>query len=58
MNNSRSVKRPWSVHELKPGDVDVVAAMGDSLTAGNGGFALHPGELVVENRGVTSMIGL
>ncbi|XP_056261546.1 phospholipase B1, membrane-associated-like [Seriola aureovittata] len=27
---------PTSVHELRPGDIKVVAAVGDSLTAGNG----------------------
>ncbi|XP_061602963.1 phospholipase B1, membrane-associated-like [Cololabis saira] len=31
-----SASTPTSVHELRPGDIKVVAAVGDSLTAGNG----------------------
>ncbi|TKS76262.1 Phospholipase B1, membrane-associated [Collichthys lucidus] len=31
-----SASTPTSVHELRPGDIKVVAALGDSLTAGNG----------------------
>ncbi|XP_037304876.2 phospholipase B1, membrane-associated-like [Pungitius pungitius] len=31
-----SPSTPASVHELRPGDIKVVAAVGDSLTAGNG----------------------
>ncbi|XP_040919608.1 phospholipase B1, membrane-associated-like [Toxotes jaculatrix] len=33
---SPSASTPTSVHELRPGDIKVVAAVGDSLTAGNG----------------------
>ncbi|KAI4802004.1 hypothetical protein KUCAC02_019867 [Chaenocephalus aceratus] len=33
---SASPSPPTSVHELRPGDIQVVAAVGDSLTAGNG----------------------
>ncbi|XP_054872132.1 phospholipase B1, membrane-associated-like isoform X2 [Amphiprion ocellaris] len=33
---SPSASIPTSVHELRPGDIKVVAAVGDSLTAGNG----------------------
>ncbi|XP_071323371.1 phospholipase B1, membrane-associated-like [Trachinotus anak] len=33
---SPSDSTPTSVHELRPGDIKVVAAVGDSLTAGNG----------------------
>uniref|UniRef100_A0A803KAE1 Phospholipase B1, membrane-associated n=1 Tax=Xenopus tropicalis TaxID=8364 RepID=A0A803KAE1_XENTR len=35
-DKSPSVPKPTSVHALKPADVTVVAAIGDSLTAGNG----------------------
>lgn len=42
---------------MKPGDIDIVAAMGDSLTAGNGAFALDEPHLTVENRGVSAAIG-
>ncbi|CAJ1078258.1 phospholipase B1%2C membrane-associated-like [Xyrichtys novacula] len=33
---SPSPSTPTTVHELRPGDIKVVAAVGDSLTAGNG----------------------
>ncbi|XP_073843184.1 phospholipase B1, membrane-associated-like isoform X1 [Musca autumnalis] len=33
----RSTDRPTSVHRLRPGDIDIVAAMGDSLTSGGQG---------------------
>ncbi|XP_064623926.1 phospholipase B1, membrane-associated-like [Lineus longissimus] len=32
----KSSAKPTSVHKLQPGDIDVVAAMGDSITGGNG----------------------
>ncbi|EZA61819.1 Phospholipase B1, membrane-associated, partial [Ooceraea biroi] len=35
----RSSKVPDSVHKLRPGDIDVLGAMGDSVTAGAGIFA-------------------
>ncbi|XP_061843241.2 phospholipase B1, membrane-associated-like [Nerophis lumbriciformis] len=35
-DGSPSDSTPTSVHELRPGDIRVVAAIGDSLTAGNG----------------------
>ncbi|XP_031370461.1 phospholipase B1, membrane-associated-like [Apis dorsata] len=35
---------PDSVHRLRPGDIDVIAAMGDSLTAGIGIFATNSSE--------------
>ncbi|EZA61436.1 Phospholipase B1, membrane-associated [Ooceraea biroi] len=35
----RSAEIPNSVHKLRPGDIDVIATMGDSLTAGAGIFA-------------------
>lgn len=37
----RSQSIPNSVHQLRPGDIDVVGAMGDSLTAGNGALATN-----------------
>ncbi|KYN40535.1 Phospholipase B1, membrane-associated [Trachymyrmex septentrionalis] len=39
VTDSRSPEVPESVHKLRPGDIDVIAAMGDSLTAGAGIFA-------------------
>lgn len=37
----RSDSPPTSVHRLRPGDVRVIGAMGDSLTAANGAMALN-----------------
>lgn len=42
---------------MRPGDIDVIAAMGDSLTAGVGIFATNLIELYIENRGVSFSIG-
>ncbi|KAM5127230.1 phospholipase B1, membrane-associated-like, partial [Mantella aurantiaca] len=35
-DRAKSSRVPTSVHELRPADITVVAALGDSLTAGNG----------------------
>lgn len=48
---------PESVHKLRPGDIDVIAAMGDSLTAGAGAFADSVLQIVVENRGIAAAGG-
>uniref|UniRef100_A0A182JZA2 Phospholipase B1, membrane-associated n=1 Tax=Anopheles christyi TaxID=43041 RepID=A0A182JZA2_9DIPT len=53
----RSPKVPTSAHQLRPGDIDVVAALGDSLTAGTGILATDIVELVIENRGLSWCIG-
>ncbi|XP_076389006.1 phospholipase B1, membrane-associated-like isoform X2 [Megachile rotundata] len=53
----RSAKVPDSVHRLRPGDIDVVAAMGDSITAGNGIFAMNLMQVLIENRGAAASIG-
>ncbi|EEB19895.1 phospholipase B, plb1, putative [Pediculus humanus corporis] len=57
VTNGRSPKRPISVHELRPGDIDVIGSLGDSLTAGNGVFATNIFEVATENRGATAYIG-
>ncbi|KAG6799498.1 phospholipase B1, membrane-associated isoform X1 [Apis mellifera caucasica] len=57
VTGGRSSKIPNSVHRLRPGDIDVIAAIGDSLTAGSGIFAENLLELFVENRGVQANIG-
>jgi hypothetical protein len=56
-NNSRSGKPPLSVHQLMPGDVDVIAALGDSLTAANGAKARTIIGLLLEDRGISWSIG-
>jgi hypothetical protein len=48
----RSEKVPTSVHKLRPGDVDIVAAIGDSLTAGNGGLATNVLQIGLESKGL------
>ncbi|XP_037036130.1 phospholipase B1, membrane-associated-like [Bradysia coprophila] len=53
----RSHSIPQSVHQLRPGDIDIVAAMGDSLTAGNGALATNMLQLFIENKGVSGTIG-
>ncbi|XP_018318542.1 phospholipase B1, membrane-associated-like [Agrilus planipennis] len=53
LNNTRSQKRPVSVHALRPGDIDVIGAMGDSLTAGFGLTATNLLSLLIENRGMS-----
>ncbi|XP_044026390.1 phospholipase B1, membrane-associated-like [Siniperca chuatsi] len=56
---SPSASTPTSVHELRPGDIKVVAAVGDSLTAGNG-IASSPGnvlDVLSQYRGLSWSIG-
>lgn len=53
----RSERVPASVHKVTPGDVDIVAALGDSLTAANGGFAVVSLQTTLENRGISWSIG-
>ncbi|KAL7301492.1 hypothetical protein TKK_0005929 [Trichogramma kaykai] len=57
VSNGRSPKVPKTVHELRPGDIDVIGAMGDSLTAGNGVFASNILHVLMENRGVVATGG-
>nr|XP_018916682.1 PREDICTED: phospholipase B1, membrane-associated-like [Bemisia tabaci] len=56
-SNARSAVVPTSVHEVRPGDIDVVAAIGDSLTAGNGAAATNVFHVAIENRGISWSIG-
>ncbi|XP_048269589.1 phospholipase B1, membrane-associated [Bombus terrestris] len=53
----RSSKVPESVHHLRPGDIDVIAAMGDSLTIGAGATSIYTFEVNIENRGIVGSIG-
>lgn len=53
----RSPTVPTSVDALRPGDIDVVGAIGDSLTAGNGAMATNLLEVFVENKGLSWSIG-
>ncbi|XP_030381203.1 phospholipase B1, membrane-associated [Scaptodrosophila lebanonensis] len=53
LNNSRSSKPPISVHRLRPGDIDIIAAFGDSLSAGNGIMSNTALDMINEFRGMT-----
>ncbi|KAK6186521.1 hypothetical protein SNE40_008546 [Patella caerulea] len=48
---------PTSVHQLRPGDIKIVAALGDSLTAGNGITAKTILGVLREDRGESFSIG-
>ncbi|VVC93573.1 unnamed protein product [Leptidea sinapis] len=45
----RSKQVPTSVHQLRPGDIDVVAAIGDSLVAGSGALEEFALGAIVDN---------
>lgn len=53
----RSLVRPKSVHKLRPGDIDVVGAMGDSLVAGNGAMEEWALGTMIEYRGISWCAG-
>ncbi|XP_065335675.1 phospholipase B1, membrane-associated-like [Cloeon dipterum] len=53
----RSDTVPTSVHQLRPGDIDVVAALGDSLIAGNGAMEEFAMGTLFEHRGVSWCAG-
>ncbi|KAM4041884.1 phospholipase B1, membrane-associated isoform 2-T2 [Anomaloglossus baeobatrachus] len=50
---------PTSVHRLRPADFKIIAALGDSITAGNGAgaFVLDVLDVVTEYRGLSWSIG-
>jgi len=52
-----SATRPTSVHQLRPSDINVVAALGDSITAANGALASNVLEVLTEYRGASWSIG-
>ncbi|KAG8235662.1 hypothetical protein J437_LFUL016035 [Ladona fulva] len=49
----RSEHRPKSVHKLRPGDIDVIAAIGDSITCGNAARENNPLGIIIQDRGVS-----
>ncbi|KAL3280396.1 hypothetical protein HHI36_017880 [Cryptolaemus montrouzieri] len=53
----RSIKPPTSVHQLRPGDIDVIGAMGDSLIAGNGAMEEFAFGAMIEYRGISWCAG-
>ena len=54
---SPSPSPPTSVHQLRPGDISVIAAMGDSITAGTGALAEDVKQILTEYAGVSFSIG-
>ncbi|XP_047243288.1 phospholipase B1, membrane-associated-like isoform X3 [Girardinichthys multiradiatus] len=56
-NFATSDSQPTSVHKLRPSDIQVVAALGDSLTAGTGAKSNSMVELSKEFKGVSWSIG-
>ncbi|XP_050527821.1 phospholipase B1, membrane-associated-like [Daktulosphaira vitifoliae] len=52
-NNTRSIERPNSVHQLRPGDIDVIGAIGDSLAVGMGTFTNRLLEIFIPEEGVS-----
>lgn len=53
----KSSKIPKSVHQLRPGDIDIIAAVGDSLTSATAANSVGLWEVLVENRGLSWCIG-
>lgn len=49
----RSSSRPTNINQLRPGDIDVIASIGDSLTAGNAGFSNNILHVLNENRAIS-----
>lgn len=51
--NTRSFVRPTNINRLRPGDIDVIASIGDSLTAANGGMSNNILHILNENRAIS-----
>nr|CAH7756907.1 unnamed protein product [Callosobruchus chinensis] len=47
----RSQEVPKTAHQVRPGDIDVIGAIGDSITAGMGTSATDLLQLIVDDRG-------
>ncbi|XP_029350194.1 phospholipase B1, membrane-associated-like [Echeneis naucrates] len=56
-NTAPSNSVPTSAHRIRPADIKVVAALGDSITAGFGAKAKNLIQLLTEYRGVSWSIG-
>lgn len=55
--NGRSNTVPTSVHKLLPGDIDIVGALGDSLTTGASTFSLNTLQVLLDGKGGSWSIG-
>ncbi|KAK2582429.1 hypothetical protein KPH14_004739 [Odynerus spinipes] len=54
---SRSPRVPNNVHQLRPGDIDVIGGLGDSLVAGSGALEEFAIGTFIEARGVSWCVG-
>lgn len=54
---SKSLNTPTSVHKLRPGDIDIVAGIGDSLTTGAATFSLNILQTMLDGKGAAWSIG-
>ncbi|XP_037958093.1 phospholipase B1, membrane-associated [Teleopsis dalmanni] len=52
-SNARSFTTPTSINRLRPGDIDIVASLGDSLSAGNGEISDNIVHILNEFRGIS-----
>lgn len=57
MSHYRSLSIPDNVHRLRPGDIDVIGGLGDSLVAGSGALEEFAVGTFIEARGVSWCIG-
>uniref|UniRef100_A0A6B2LLB3 Triacylglycerol lipase n=1 Tax=Arcella intermedia TaxID=1963864 RepID=A0A6B2LLB3_9EUKA len=53
----RSPQKPTDARDLLPADIDIIMAMGDSLTAGFGADSTHLFNLFVDYRGSSFSVG-
>ncbi|XP_077262347.1 phospholipase B1, membrane-associated [Temnothorax americanus] len=53
----RSLSIPDNVHRLRPGDIDVIGGLGDSLVAGSGALEEFAVGTFIEARGVSWCVG-
>ncbi|XP_046392269.1 phospholipase B1, membrane-associated-like [Ischnura elegans] len=56
-SGAKSPTNPTSVHRLRPGDIRVIAAIGDSISTANGAMATSEDGLGVNFRGVSATGG-
>ncbi|EFN67492.1 Phospholipase B1, membrane-associated [Camponotus floridanus] len=57
VRSGRSMSIPNNVHRLRPGDIDVIGGLGDSLVAGNGAMEEFAVGTFIEARGVSWCAG-
>jgi hypothetical protein len=53
----KNYPRSTSVHKLRPTDIEVIGAMGDSITSANGAKATNMSDVRKEYRGIAWSIG-